>query len=137
MSVLLSGGIAIVLMVTGGIQTIITYCSVAGIVGLVLMDVTAFQMARGHWSTPGLRLPFGVLIPSVAAILALAQFPSLGTLNVLIGLVLVAAGLLIYAFRHHAHRQDREAHDRLVQDMGTPLMKALRRPAPAGELGQS
>jgi hypothetical protein len=134
-SVLLSGALAIVLMVTGGIQTIVTYCSVAGIVGLVLMDVTAFQMARRHWSTPGLRLPFGLLIPSVAAILALAQFPSLGVLNVLIGLGLVAAGLVIYAFRHHSHGQDHEAHDRLVQDMGTPLMRALRRSVPAGELG--
>jgi hypothetical protein len=56
--------------------------------------------------------------------------------DVLIGLVLVAAGLVIYAFRDHSHRQDHDAHDRLVQDMGTPLMKALRRPAPAGELGQ-
>lgn len=134
-SVLLSGGLAIVLMVTGGIQTIVTYCSVAGIVGLVLMDVTAFQMARKHWSTPGLRLPFGVFIPSVAAILALAQFPSLGALNVSIGLVLVAAGLVIYALRHHSHRQDHETLARHIQTMETPLSKAFRRPAAARELG--
>ena len=113
-SVLLSGGLAIVLMVTGGIQTIVTYCSVAGIVGLVFMDITAFQMARKHWSRPGLRLPFGVLIPSVATILALVQLPSLGSVNVLIGLAFVAAGLVIYAFRSHPHRRDHETHDQIL-----------------------
>ena len=102
-SVLLSGGIAVILMVTGGIETIITYCSVAGIVGLVFMDLTALQLARGRWATPGITLPFGILIPALAGILALSQLPSLGAQNVVIGLLLVAVGLVVYALRGRTH----------------------------------
>lgn len=127
-SVLLTGFVALALMLTGSIESIVAYCSVAGIVGLVLMNLTAVQLARRHWDGPGLRLPFGILIPLLATLLALAQLPSLGWQNVLVGLLLVSVGLAIYAFRSRSHPSDREIHDHLVRQRGTPLMRALRKP---------
>ena len=102
--VLLSGAIAVTLMITGGLQTIITFCSVAGIVGLVMMDITAFRMAWLRWPTAGINLPFGILIPVLATLAALAQLPALGWINVLAGLALVAAGMVVFVVRHGAHR---------------------------------
>ncbi|AZI57202.1 amino acid permease [Nakamurella antarctica] len=109
-SVLLTGIVAVVLMLTGGLQSIVAYCSVAGIVGLVLMNVTALQMARNGWPGAGLRLPFGIAIPALGTILALAQLPSLGWKNVLIGLSLVAAGLVVYAVRERSLRTRRRSN---------------------------
>lgn len=127
-SVLLTGGVALILMLTGSIQNIVAYCSVAGIVGLVLMNVTALQMSRKHWPGPGLRLPFGILVPLLATILALGQLPSLGWVNVLVGLLLVSVGLVVYALRSRSRPQDRDRHDNLVKRLETLLMRALRRP---------
>ena len=110
-SVLLSGAIAVTLMVTGGLETIITYCSVAGIVGLVMMDITALRMARRHWPTPGLNLPLGILIPVLAALAAVAQLPGLGWTNVLGGLALVAAGMGVFAIRHRTERPHPESNE--------------------------
>lgn len=129
-SVLLTGVVALILMVTGGIQNIVAYCSVAGIVGLVFMNITALQMSRKHWPGPGLRLPFGITIPLLATVLAVGQLPYLGWLNVLVGLILVSVGLVVYALRQHSRPQDRDTHDKLVQRLETPLMRALRRPIP-------
>ena len=98
-------------MVTGGLETIITYCSVAGIVGLVMMDITALRMARRHWPTPGLNLPFGILIPVLAALAAVAQLPGLGWSNVLGGLALVAAGMGVFAIRHRTERPHPESNE--------------------------
>jgi APA family basic amino acid/polyamine antiporter len=120
-SVLLTGGVALILMLTGSIQNIVAYCSVAGIVGLVLMNVTALQMSRKHWPGPGLRLPFGILVPLLATILALGQLPSLGWVNVLVGILLVSVGLVVYALRSRSRPQDRERHDDLVKRLETPL----------------
>ena len=128
-SVLLTGLVALILMLTGSIQNIVAYCSVAGIVGLVLMNITALQMARKHWPGPGLKLPFGIVIPLLATILALGQLPYLGWQNVLVGLLLVSVGLVVYALRSHSRPQDRDTHDDLVQHLETPQMRALRRPA--------
>jgi APA family basic amino acid/polyamine antiporter len=127
-SVLLTGGVALVLMLTGSIQNIVAYCSVAGIVGLVFMNITALQMSRKHWPGSGLRLPFGITIPLLATILAVGQLPYLGWVNVLVGLLLVSVGLIVYALRRHSRPQDRYTHDSLVQHLETPLMRALRRP---------
>lgn len=123
-SVLLSGAVVIILMVSGGIQTIISDSSVAGIVGLVLMDVTALQIARKQWPTPGLTRSFGIAIPALGAVVALAQFPSLGWVNVGVGLALVAAGLIFYSMRSRSQSHDKEAHDELVRRMEAPLMRA-------------
>jgi len=54
-----------------------------------------------------LKLPFGVLIPILAAALAASQLFSLGLMNVVIGLALVASGLLVFALRDRSHLEIR------------------------------
>lgn len=127
-SVLLSGAIALTLMITGGLRTIITYCTVAGIVGLVMMDLTALQMARRHWPTVGLNLPFGILIPVLAALAALSQLPALGWVNVLGGLALVGAGLILYTIRERSLRsghQSRNDYPPLDLSSSPPVQRAI------------
>ncbi len=102
-SVFLTGGVALVLMLIGSVQNIVTYCSVAGIVGLVLMNLTALQMSRKRWPGSGLKLPFGIAIPLLATILAIGQLFYLEWDDVLIGLILVAIGLVVYALRSRSH----------------------------------
>ena len=85
-------------------------------------------LARQGWPGDGIRLPGGALIPALAIVACLAQFPSLDWPQTLIGLALVAGGLLIYRARHRKELgegvapQAREA----VETLDTPLMRAAR-----------
>lgn len=99
MSVIISGIIAIILILTGDIASIITYCSVAGIWGLIIMNIAAFKIGWKGWKTEGMKLPFGALIPGIATIAAVMQLPSLSLSHVLIGTGMVALGFIIYLFR--------------------------------------
>lgn len=104
MSVFISGGIAVLLIVTGEIESIISYCSMAGIIALILMDLTAFRIAWRGWDTAGIKLPLRWCIPALAIIAAATQIPSLGWKDSLIGTALVAVGLLFYLLRSHSRR---------------------------------
>ncbi|AZY48006.1 amino acid permease [Bordetella avium] len=126
MSVLIAGAVACVLMLTGDIASIITYCSVAGIWALIMMDITACRIAWKRWGPIGLRLPFGGLIPALAAIAAAAQLPSLGWEQVLIGTAMVAAGFLIYALRHRSDPKERETTQAQIAAQQTPLLRHVQ-----------
>ncbi|MET3808491.1 amino acid transporter [Nakamurella sp. UYEF19] len=131
-SVLLTGAVAVVLMLTGGIQNIVAYCSVAGIVGLVLMNLTALQMARKHWVEPGMKLPFGILIPLLGTMLALAQLPALGWKNAIVGLLLVSVALIVYALRGHSHPSNPKTQNHPAQHLDSPRADYLTPANPDG-----
>ncbi|OYQ88138.1 hypothetical protein B9T10_08785 [Wohlfahrtiimonas chitiniclastica] len=99
MSVLLSGCIALILMLTGDISSIIAYCSVAGIWGLVMMNICAGKIAWNKWGNIGMKLPFGILIPTLAGITATSQLFLMDWKHSVIGTLMVAAGFIIYFFR--------------------------------------
>lgn len=128
LSVLFPGAIALILMATGGIESIIAYCSMAGILALLLMDLTAFRIARKHYASPGMKLPLGWFIPAVAIVAAAAQIPSLGWLDAGVGAALVASGFIVYFLRGHSkHEHVADLKQRLA-NADTPLLRAVRTP---------
>jgi amino acid transporter len=127
-SVLLIGALTLVLVLVANVDNIVTYANVAALVAMIIVNVAAFQLARRRWPGDGLKLPGGVLIPLIAIVACLGQFRSLEWPQALIGLGLVAAGLLVYRSRHRrelgteAASQAREA----VAEGDTPLLRAAR-----------
>jgi amino acid transporter len=128
LSVLLIGALTLVLVLVARVDNIVTYANVAALVAMVVVNVAAFQLARKGWPGEGLRLPGGPVIPAIATVACLGQFVALDWPQALIGLGLVAAGLLIYRSRHRqefgdgAELRAREA----VDELDTPLLRAAR-----------
>lgn len=124
-SVLAGAGVAVVLLLTGGIQTIVALGNVAAITAMVLVNAAAFRAQRDP-SAGGLRLPGGPVLPALGLLGALAQVLFLGWWQTLIGLVLVASGLGLHALRG---RHDPVHHavivDHLARNAG-PAGRALR-----------
>lgn len=135
-SVLLAGGVAAVLILTGSTDTIVSLSNVTAIAAMLIVDAACFKLAWAGWKSPGMRLPGRVTLPILAFVTAAIQLPSLGWVNVLIGLAMVLAGLALFAARHHQHmgRDVLETILRYIRDLETPLARALRRkvrrPAP-------
>lgn len=127
-SVLLIGALTLVLVLVANVNNIVTYANVAALVAMIVVNVAAFRLTRQGWPGEGIRLPGGALIPALAIVACLAQFPSLDWPQTLIGLALVAGGLLIYRARHRQELgegvapQAREA----VEALDTPLLRAAR-----------
>jgi amino acid transporter len=128
LSVLLIGALTLVLVLVARVDNIVTYANVAALVAMVVVNVAAFELARKGWPGEGLRLPGGPVIPAIATLACLGQFAALEWPQALIGLGLVAGGLLIYRSRHRqelghgAAGRAREA----VEELDTPLLRAAR-----------
>jgi hypothetical protein len=69
------------------------------------------------------------VLPVVAIVSCLIQFPSLGWGRVLVGLLLMAGGLLIYARRDEERwgGEAAEAARTAIAEVDTPLARAMRR----------
>jgi APA family basic amino acid/polyamine antiporter len=127
-SVVFVGVFATILLMTGEINSIVALTNVALIVAMLIISAAAFQLARTGWQGSGMRLPGGVLIPTLAFITMAAQLPSLGFHHVAIGFALILAGLLLSPQQRPRDTTAQIAHVRdQINRLGTPLYRALRR----------
>lgn len=128
-SVIFASALATILVVAGGTDSIVALSNVTAIFAMLVVDVAAFRLALGKWPTPGIRLPGGVLIPSLGFATAALQLPSLGWGNVAVGAALVLAGLFVYSLRHRPElSRDTGPVLRAIERLETPLARALRSP---------
>lgn len=126
-SVGLASLIAAVLVLTGGVDSIVALSNVTAVIAMLLVDVAALRLALHHWPQPGSRLPGGPLLPVVAAVTAAAQLPSLGWVAVVTGTILVLAGLFVYVARHRPELgADIGPLLRAIELLETPVARALR-----------
>lgn len=137
-AVTVSGVIVIVLMLLGVIPAIGTYamklivifCNVAGVIAMIIVDVTAFKMGMKKWADPGMKLPGRWFIPLLAIIAAALQIPSLGWWQVLVGTAMVCVGFIIWAVRGKYHDPEVVADIKHhVANYNTPMMRLMRKPA--------
>lgn len=134
-AVSLSGVLILALMLLGAVpgvgsgamKIIVAFSNVAGIIAMVIVDATAFQMGRKKWDSAGMKLPLGPAIPALAVIAALAQLPSLGWWKVLAGTAMVASGLIVWKLRKHSDQNDVDDINHHVRNFNTPLMRSVSR----------
>ncbi|MGN6243238.1 MAG: APC family permease [Motilibacteraceae bacterium] len=126
-SVALASCVAAVLVLTGGVDSIVALSNVTAILAMLLVDVAAMRLALQNWPGKGSRLPAGPLLPGLAALTAVAQLPSLGWPATLTGFFLVLAGLFVYVGRHRPELgADVGPMLRAIELLETPVARALR-----------
>ena len=128
-SVVLAAGIgAVLIAVARDGQLIIALSNVTAIFAMLVVNVGAFRLALQKYPGDGVRLPGGVLIPTLGFAAAAVQLPSLGLKVVLIGAAMTLAGYVMFALRHKTWLAGDVAElGRLVHELETPLARALRR----------
>lgn len=132
-AVSLSGVIIVALMLLGSIpgigsgamKLIVVFSNVAGIIAMVIVDVAAVKLAMKKWPGTGMKLPLGPVIPALAVVAALAQIPSLGWWQVLVGTAMVAVGFIVWALRKKSKPDDVKEIIEHIEAFETPLMRAL------------
>ncbi|MEV8635790.1 APC family permease, partial [Streptosporangium sp. NPDC051023] len=88
-SVLFVGIAAAVLVLVSDTTTVVGLANVGALVSMVVVNVAAGRLALRGWPGKGMRLPGGIALPTVGALSCLAQFPSLGWVPVVTGLLTV------------------------------------------------
>lgn len=126
-SVGITGLITVVLMVSGAFETIVVLSNVATVIAMVIVALTAFQMARKKWPGAGMKLPLGVTIPVLAILGAISNLFQYQWWQNLVGVVLVAAGLIFYAFKHRSSEKDIAHINAHVAAGNTMLRRVLTR----------
>ncbi|HEY3139678.1 MAG TPA: APC family permease [Acidimicrobiales bacterium] len=120
--------ITVVLVLVADTDDVVALANIGALVAMIVVNAAAFRLARTGWPGPGLRLPGGPIIPLIAAVSCLVQFPSLGWTRVLVGLLLMAGGLLIYGRRDEERwgGEAAEAARTAIANLDTPLARAMR-----------
>jgi amino acid transporter len=128
--VLFLGAMTFVLVLVANVNNIVALANVGALVAMLVVNTACISLARQGWRGRGLRLPGGYLIPALGFVTCLSQIPSLEWEMVLLGLALVAAGLVLYAARHvRLLGEGRDRRARLaIQASETPLANALSVP---------
>ncbi|GAA1862096.1 APC family permease [Microbacterium koreense] len=124
-SVGITGVITVILMVSGAFETIVVLSNVATVAAMVIVALTAFQMARKKWPGAGMKLPLGVTIPVLAILGALSNLFQYQWWQNVLGVVLVAAGLIFYVFKHRSRDKDVKLIKAHIAAGNTPLRRAL------------
>lgn len=128
-SVTLAAGIgAVLIAIARDGQLIISLSNVTAIFAMLVVNVGAFRLALRKWPGEGVKLPGGVLIPTLGFLAAAAQLPSLGLKAVIVGACMTGIGYVMYAFRHNTmFAGDVAEMERMIHELETPLARALRR----------
>jgi hypothetical protein len=137
-SVLGGAVVYIVLLLVGHGEAIVALANVAAIAAMAVINIGAIAAQRDAES-PGMRLPFGPVLPVLGLVTALAQLVFIPVLDTAVGLVMLALGLVIYALRHRMHRPEHHEQVREHVERGdTPAARAIggRRSAGAGSTGR-
>jgi amino acid transporter len=128
-SVTLAAGIgALLIAVARDGQLIISLSNVTAIFAMLVVNVGAFRLALRKWPGEGVKLPGGIIIPTLGFLAAAVQLPSLGLEAVIVGAGMTAVGYLMYLFRHNTmFAGDLAEMERMIHELETPLARALRR----------
>jgi len=124
-SVLGGAIIYVVLLLVGSTESVVALANVAAIGAMAIINVSAVVAARDH-DGGGVRLPLGPVLPALGALTALAQLFFIPWAEVLLGVVMLAAGSGIYLLRHKMHQPEHHAELRAKVDAGdTPAARAV------------
>jgi APA family basic amino acid/polyamine antiporter len=131
-SVLGGAVLYLVLLLVGSAQTVVALANVAAIGAMAVINVGAIAAQRDPGS-PGMRLPLGPVLPVLGVLTALAQLVFIPVPEILVGVVLLAAGLGVYALRHRMHQPVHSARlEEQVTRGDTPMARATGGRAKAG-----
>lgn len=122
------GAVTVILVLVADVRNIVVYANVGALVAMIIVNVAAVQLWRRGWPGTGMRLPGGPMLPALATIACLAQFPSLGWGPVAVGFGLILAGIPIYAGRVLPHLGSgvvTTAEDK-IRAASSPLARAMR-----------
>jgi APA family basic amino acid/polyamine antiporter len=127
-SVLFIGALTVVLVLVANVDNIVVYANVGALVAMVVVNACAIKLARQGWPGTGMRLPGGPVLPAIAIVACLAQFPSLGWGPVAVGLALTLGGLPLYWKRHEVRfaASTLVLVTRALRAIDTPLARAMR-----------
>jgi len=124
-SVVGGGVVYVVLLLLGSTEAVVALANVAAIGAMVIINVSEVVAARDH-DGGGVRLPLGPVLPALGALTALAQLFFIPWAEVLLGLVMLAAGSGIYLLRHRLHQPEHHAELREKVEAGdTPAARAV------------
>jgi APA family basic amino acid/polyamine antiporter len=126
-SVLAAAILYIVLLLTRDTKVVIELANVTAIIALIVVNIAAAKSLAVKQQHK-LSLLFGPTLPILGAISAMSQFLFMPVIPLLIGGILAASGILLYAFRNKLHRPI--AHQELlqvVQQIDGPLIRALKK----------
>jgi amino acid transporter len=129
-SVLFLGAMTFVLVLVANVNNIVALANVGALVAMLVVNAACISLAHRGWRGQGMRLPGGYFVPALGFVTCLTQVPSLPWEMVLLGLGLVAAGLVLYAARHVRRLgEGRDRRARLaIEALETPLANALSVP---------
>lgn len=125
-SVLAGGLLYVVLILTRQTAVVIDLANVMAIVALVIVNLAAARAIKSQGYS-GVHLPFGRLLPILGSVGALAQFLFMPLTTLVIGLAMVAAGLVVFSLRNRYHVP--KLHHEISQAVETaegPLVRALK-----------
>lgn len=115
----------VVLLLTGSTQSVVALANVAAIGAMVVINAAAFVAMRRH-DGQGVRLPLGPVLPALGLLTALSQLFFIPVLEVVVGVVLLAAGSVVYLLRHRFHHPVHHAEiERHVLAGNTPAARAV------------
>lgn len=107
---------------------IIALSNVTAIFAMLVVDIAAFKLALKKWPGDGVKLPGGILIPILGFVAAAVQLPSLGLRAVVIGVIMNAAGYVVYMLRHKTWLAGELSEiKKRICELETPLARALKR----------
>jgi len=140
MSVGLVGVVALFLVLFSSLDLVVAMSNVVALIAMIVVNAACVVLARRGWPGAGLRLPGGPLIPVVAGVACAVQFASFDLADIGWGVLAMAFGLLLYAFRHRGVVADGVLDEigEALEHLETPLARALdvrvfhRKPHPEG-----
>jgi APA family basic amino acid/polyamine antiporter len=111
------------------VDRIVVIANVTALVAMIVVNAAAFRLARRGWPGEGMRLPGGVLLPTVATLACLTQFASIEVTWTVIAIVLMLGGLILFFLRHEQRygRGVAEGAAAAILALETPLARSLRR----------
>lgn len=124
-SVIITGAVAFALIATDAFETVVVLSNVATVIALVIVGAVALALARKQWPGDGWKLPLGYVIPVLAILGALSNLYQYTWWQNVLGIALVAVGLLFYYFRHHSNPETLAHIDAHVAAGNTPMRRAL------------
>lgn len=126
-SVLAGAVLYVVLILTRQTNVVIGLANTTAIIALIIVNVAAVKTLASK-DASGIHLPLKWLLPALGVIGAALQFFFIPAFTIVIGIVLVVAGLIIYAVREryylpHQHREIAAAVDAREGPLGRTLKK--------------
>lgn len=115
----------VVLLLAGHGEAVVALANVAAIGAMAVINLGAVAAQRDPGS-PGMRLPLGPVLPVLGVLTALAQLAFIPVVETLVGIVMLALGLVVYSLRHRLHQPEHHEQLREHAERGdTPVARAV------------